>query len=404
MWIEERLKTEIRANPDVLVAGGGVAGIAAALAAARRGKRVLLLERGFFLGGLATAGLVTIYLPLCDGLGRQVSFGLCEELLRLSILDETDGKRGYPNWIASDDPAGRGEGDPRFEVNFNPALFAMEAERLLLSEGVEILYGTTVVAAKTEGDRLDAVIIENKSGRSAIRATAFVDATGDADLAHFAGVPTVAFSRGNILAAWYYFLGKDGYGLKMHGYAETPEAALGTQKQEFLASRRFSGLTAEDISAFCEMAHASVLADVEKIRKTDETYRPVSLASIPQLRMTRRVAGAYTLAEREVHTRFDDSVGMVSDWRRRGPVFEIPFRTLYAEGMKNLFFAGRCTSVEEDMWDIMRVIPCCAVTGEAAGTAAALTDGGSIPDVGSVQASLSDAGVKLHESELPSLG
>ena len=75
------------ADYDVIVAGGGIAGIAAALAAARAGKRVLLLERMFALGGLATLGLVTIYLPLCDGKGHQLSFGLAEELLKLSIRE-----------------------------------------------------------------------------------------------------------------------------------------------------------------------------------------------------------------------------------------------------------------------------------------------------------------------------
>ena len=71
---------------DVLVCGGGIAGVAAALAAARTGARTLLLEREYMPGGLATLGLVTIYLPLCDGEGHQVSTGIAEELLRLSVV------------------------------------------------------------------------------------------------------------------------------------------------------------------------------------------------------------------------------------------------------------------------------------------------------------------------------
>ena len=69
-FIVEQLETELKYTPDVLVCGGGFAGVSAALSAAREGKQVLLLDRGFMLGGLATAGLVTIYLPLCDGLGN----------------------------------------------------------------------------------------------------------------------------------------------------------------------------------------------------------------------------------------------------------------------------------------------------------------------------------------------
>ena len=81
---EPERKIQVKKSYDTVVVGGGIAGISAALAAARCGARVLLAEREYMLGGLATAGLVTIYLPLCDGNGRQVSFGIAEELLRLS--------------------------------------------------------------------------------------------------------------------------------------------------------------------------------------------------------------------------------------------------------------------------------------------------------------------------------
>ena len=77
--------TETNTNYDVAVCGGGIAGISAALAAAREGKKVILFEKQYMLGGLGTAGLVTIYLPLCDGYGHQVSFGIAEELLKLSV-------------------------------------------------------------------------------------------------------------------------------------------------------------------------------------------------------------------------------------------------------------------------------------------------------------------------------
>ena len=91
---------------------------------------------------------------------------------------------------------------------------------------------------------------------------------------------------------------------------------------------------------------------------------------------------------------------MVSNWKKRGPVYEVPYSTLYSAKIKNLIAAGRCTSVDETMWDIMRVIPCCAVTGQAAGTAAALTDDFSALDVSVLQNELRRQGVKLHEGEL----
>ncbi len=397
--IHETLHTPVRCTCDVLVTGGGIGGIAAALAAARSGKRVLLTERCFLLGGLATAGLVTVYLPLCDGRGHQVSFGLAEELLRLSVSLWHDDARGYRDWIAEPDTP-KDETTYRYIVNFNPHLFAIAAERLLLAEGVEILYGTTAVSATREGDALSAVIFENKSGRFAVRATAFVDATGDADLAVFSDTPTARFGRGNLLAAWYYYNGASGYDLTMLGASEPP-AGLDPSAG---AVRRFAGVDGEEISAFTCLAHEKILGDWEGRRASDPAVQPLSMASIPQLRMTRRVVGEYTQDATEMHTRFGDSIGMVADWRARGPVYEVPFGTLYNRMTRNLFFAGRITSVTDDMWDIMRVIPCCAVSGEAAGVAAALCDGECAPTspsfVAALQAELARRGVKLHEDEV----
>ena len=127
-------------NFDIAVAGGGVAGIAAALAAARCGKRVVLFEREHMLGGLGTAGLITFYLPICDGYGKQVSFGIAEELLRLSVKHGAEAD--YPeNWL--DGIGTRTERDKRFMVRYNPQVFAILAEQLLLEAGVSIMYGTS---------------------------------------------------------------------------------------------------------------------------------------------------------------------------------------------------------------------------------------------------------------------
>ncbi len=398
MTINEILKTEIKYDCDVCVCGGGIAGIAASLAAARSGKKVILAERMFMLGGLATAGLVTIYLPLCDGLGKQVSFGIAEELLKLSISVYNDEKLGYFNWIASNDAKCRTEKDNRYEVNFNPQLFAISAEQLLLSEGVKILYGTTAVKAERHGDRIDAVIFESKSGRFGITASSFVDATGDADLAYLSGTPTETFKQGNVLAAWYYSNKENGYDLHMLGCADIPDKEKNdSNKVETLTSRRFSGIDGEEISEFMQMSHQSTMNDVLKRRIKHPEFQPTTIAMIPQLRMTRRVVGEYTLDDVEMHKYFYDSIGMVSDWRKRGPVYEVPFRTLYSINTKNLVFAGRITSVTDAMWDIMRVIPCCAITGEAAGIAASMHDDMSLLDITKLQDEIVKRGGKLHE-------
>lgn len=398
MTIKETLSTPVVKEYDVAVCGGGFGGISAALAAARQGKKVVLFERQFILGGLGTAGLVTIYLPLCDGYGHQVSFGIAEELFRLSIKHGWEDR--YPdNWLSEN--GSRTENDKRFEVVFNAQLFAILAEQQLLKEGVDILYGTYVTDVLVKDQKIDCLICENKSGRCAYRIKSVVDATGDCDIAHFANVPCETFKQGNILAAWYYSVGKNGYKLNMLGFSDTPDEEKKEKgSPKLLTNRRFGGLDGVEISELVQLSHASTMNDFLKKQADDPTLLPTTIATIPQLRMTRKIVGAYTLSHQEMHTYFEDSIGMVSDWKKRGPVYEVPYRTLYSPAIKNLITAGRCTSVNETLWDIMRVIPCCAVTGQAAGTAAAMTTDFSSLDVPLLQKKLTDAGVVLHESDL----
>ena len=395
--ITEQLQTTVSDQCDVLVCGGGYGGIAAALAAARCGKKVILLERGYMLGGLGTAGLITAYLPICDGMGHQVSFGIAEELLRLSVAM---GGSYSSNWMDSDDVSKRTEKDKRFVTNYNPNIFAILVEQLLLKEGVEILYGTMAVAVDKEEDKINAVIIENKSGRQAILVGSVVDATGDADIAVFAGVPTDLFQQGNLLAAWYYRSDDDGYRLSALGFADVPDKykTKPDDVEKFLYPKRFGCVEGKELSEMMQLTHNAILQDIIKRREEKPEVWPATLPTIPQVRMTRKIIGDYILDDEEVHKVFDDSVGMVSDWRERGPVFEVPFRTLYSSKVKNLITAGRCTSVTEAMWDVMRSIPCCSVTGEAAGTAAAMTTDFTTLDVKKLQEKLVKAGVVLHEN------
>lgn len=400
MIIRENLLTEITASCDVLVCGGGFAGISAALAAARQGKKVILAEKQYMLGGLGTAGLVTIYLPLCDGCGKQVSYGIAEELLRLSISMGVEGR--YPdNWLDSDDASKRTNKDKRFEVQYNPQLFAILAEQLLNKNGVDILYGSYAVGVSKTDDKIDAVIIENKSGRQAIAVKSVVDATGDCDIAHFAEAPTETFQQGNILAAWYYSLGQKGYSLNKVGFADIPdEQKTEANKVQLLVPKRFSGIDGAELSEMMQLSHSATLSSIIEKREADGTLIPTAIATIPQIRMTRRIVGEYTLDDTEAHKFFEDSIGMVSNWRKRGPVYEVPFSTLFSGKVKNLITAGRCTSVTDSMWDIMRVIPCCAVTGQAAGTAAAISDDFSKLNINELQSILKSNGVVLHEKDL----
>ena len=386
--MEQTVKVTPVEGYDIAVCGGGIAGIAAALAAARHGKKVVLLERQYMLGGLAIAGLITIYLPLCDGYGKQVSFGIAEELLKLSIKHGAEAR--YPkNWLDNDGT--RTEKDLRYAVQYNAQLFAILAEQLLLEEGVDLLYGTYAVDVIKNGDRIDALVVENKSGRQGFKVNTVVDATGDCDIALFAGVPTETYQTGNLLAAWYYSAEDSGYTLNKLG-------VVGASADKDI--QRFTGVDGKELSDVMVQSHQSILKHFLQKQQDGTAQWIATLPTVPQVRMSRKIRGEYSLAEAEVHKYFEDSIGMVSDWRKRGPVFEVPYRTLYSKAVKNLIIAGRCTSVEEDMWDIMRVIPCCAVTGQAAGTAAAMTDDFTTLDVTALQETLVKDGVILHEKDI----
>ena len=124
------------------------------------------------------------------------------------------------------------------------------------------------------------------------------------------------------------------------------------------------------------------------------------MATISELRMTRRLVGETDVCARDDHRRCERSVGMFSDWTKRGPVYELPFGALYHPSVPNLLTAGRCLSAADDLWNVTRVIPVCAVSGEAAGTAAALGCDFPALDIAALQETLRAQGVRVHLDEL----
>lgn len=365
MMEQNVLQEEVTVTPagsyDIVVVGGGIAGCAAALSAARMGKKVLLLEKMTMLGGLATAGHIVIYLPLDDGYGRQVIGGIAEELLKLSV------KYSY-----TDDIDHWKEKGKRYETRFNGPIYALALEELLLKEGVEILYDTLFVGALMKDGWCQAVMVENKSGRQAYACGAVVDASGDAEVLSRIGLNTPAAE--NSLAIWCYCTqGGQGHLLKRGGAAEhnlhlLTLGNIDVKAQKHIVVEPYYGDSAKNINRFILDGHKRLLDVV----KEDKELVLASLPSMAQIRMARRIEGAYTLGDKDSGAHFEDNIGATGDWRRPNPVYEIPYRSLYTPEIGNVLAAGRCIAAEEEAWQVTRVIPPAAVTGEAAGVAAAI--------------------------------
>lgn len=378
---------------DIIVIGGGIAGCSAALAARRQGCSVLLLEKLTVLGGLATTGHIVIYLPLDDGYGRQVIGGISEELLLLSA------KYAY----FGDDFSRWRETGKRYECKYNGPAFSLALEELLLDEGVEILYDTLFAGADIEDGCCRAVYTESKSGRTRIPCRAAVDASGDADLFARAGEGCVAGK--NNLAIWNYCVSAPDRFRQRRGGADAPGLQLvsigkiDTVQKAQTYEQPYYGDSCEGVTRFILDGHRLLLENM----KADPSLVPASLPGMAQLRTSRRIEGAYELSDKDANAHFEDNIGGTGDWRKPGPVYEIPYRTLYTAGLKNVLGAGRCISTEGEAWEIVRCIPQAALTGQAAGTALAMViaSGETVQtlSVQALRARLKEAGVLLDINE-----
>jgi hypothetical protein len=374
---------------DVVVIGGGIAGVAAAVAAARNGAKTLLVEKGYALGGLATLGNVIMYLPLCDGIGRQVTFGLAEEMLHLAVRE---GSAGIPAcWQPGGDVSQRKKW--RYQADFNPASVILEYERFVLENNVRILYDTRACnVLKFLSGRIDAVVLENKSGRFAVECGNVIDATGDADICHLAGEETQTLNV-NTAAGWSFAYGREGIELFQLSRPFDEDGMVIPEPGDI----GYDGTDGESVTASLIATREMIRDHVASTRESRNDYVliPLILPTYPGFRMTRRLVGKCDFVAEDRWVR-DDNIGYICDWRNRGPIYSVPFGSLCAVNTPNLLAVGRCISAAGYSWDQSRVIPACAVTGQAAGTAAALRPGDATNvDVSKLQARLQNDGVKL---------
>lgn len=366
----ERQATEKEAF-DVVVVGGGIGGIAAAVASSRGGAKTLLVEKGINLGGLATVGLISWYEPLCDGEGQQMIFGISEELIRLST------KYGFDNLP----PCWGGEGrnkqrNQRFSTFYSPGIYAIALDRFVLDEGVALRFDTLATTPVMEGGICRGVIVESAGGCEFFPAKVVIDATGDASVMHRAGVPTVE--------------GKNYLSYIAHGYTEESMAEYKENRdpvrlRKWLNSgsdmrgnghpegmTRIAGTDADQITDFVIQGKKRMLDRISNWDKNE--FDLMMIPSMPQFRTIRRIVGNTDFCGIDGET-FDDAIGACGDFRKNhiGKHYQIPFGALWNRDFGNLLACGRIISAPEgDGWEVTRVIPVCALTGEAAGKAAAL--------------------------------
>lgn len=388
----------VAGNFDVIVVGGGIAGVSAALTVAREKKRVLLIEKSNLLGGLSTLGRVNFWEPLCNGCGRQVIKGMAEELLRLSIRYGYDTL--HPAWK---------EGEPKDPTKlhyitwFSPWLFAFSLTELLEDEGVSLLFDSVVCAPLTKGDLLTGVVVSNKSGLSCYEASQFIDTTGDGDLFALMGLPCTegdnyySFNCTTISLESCKEAAEAGdIHLAYRGTRASGANAFGKGQPEDLPP--FHGISAEVVNRYVTYSQRHV---IDALKEDDRFSRDLVIGpGMPQIRLTRHLDADYVMRDDDLFRHFSDSIGLMGDPYRRGEVYEIPFRTLCTHKAPNLLTAGRCAGASEHPWTLIRVIPVAALTGQAAGFAAvqALSGDRAVydADVPALQASMESAGNLVH--------
>jgi len=412
----------ITSEHDVLIVGGGTAGVAAAVAAGRNGADTLLIERYGFLGGTMTAGLINPFMTFHAG-KEQIIQGIFQE-----IVDRLKGMTGYD------------EGTRAFDVE----VMKIVADQMVKEAGVKLMLHTCVIDAMVQGNTIRGVEVHNKSGRQAILGKVIVDATGDGDMAVMAGAPyekgrkedgltqpmTLNFRMGGVNVEKMpprQEINRLFEEAKDKGEVTIPRENVlwfpTTRKGEihFNTTRviKVDGTKAEDLT------YAEVEARRQMIELVNFLKRKVSgfenahlLMSGSQIgvRETRRIIGEYMMTGEDIveARKFTDVIargsypidihsptgeGTVIKSPPSGASYDIPYRCLVPKTIDNLLIAGRCVSSTHEAQAAIRVIPIVVAIGQAAGTAAALAARLSVPprrlDVSLLQKTLREQGANL---------
>ena len=401
-------------NFDVIVLGGGFTGCAAAVSAARLGRRVLLLEASGFLGGAASNNLIFPLMPYSTTVTGEDG----EE--RRHYLS-----RGFLAELVNDLTA---SGDIRGDSQFNDEALKLLLDRKVTEAGVEVLFHATLCGVAKEGERIGSVSVATKAGVLTFNGRMFVDCTGDADLCVMAGVPTrlgrepdnlcqpmtLCFRVANVDKQ--AFFGSREYWRRLH--KEWKEAGRFTNPREdilvfdypidgvlhFNTTRvvKLNPVDPFDVTRAEMEARRQVqeLLDFFRVNQVPGMERAKLMYTAPAIgvRESRMLVGEYMLTGDDLVacTKFEDAIaagnydidihnpegsGTSHYFFPRGTWYTIPFRSLIPRrgDCGNLLVGGRCISCDHEAQASIRIIPICTTTGEAAGVGAAVALAQDVP-------------------------
>lgn len=426
--VEQQQQIPVHAQADVLVVGGGPAGLCAAVSAARCGATVVLMERYGYLGGMATGGYVLLLDCLCDGKGNVVIKGLVEELVER--LRKVDGIIEQPKEAWGSDAmedillwrryGGTGGEDKivRYSPVVDPEMMKCVANDMVLEAGVKPLLHAWFSKAYVEDGVVKGAIFDSKSGRRAVLAKVVIDCTGDGDVFSTAGE---SYRTGNLpLGLVFRVANVDS--ARAESYLSDPQKG----KQITQDLKKIKGCTGGysfgelPMGFYMRSSISNVVwfntttpgsaVDIEDLARTEIEIRQAMMRTIayfkenvpgfenacvidtaPQVgvRSSRMLDGMYCITRKELMqgAAFEDAVVVAQPPYRQFDVNDnlkqVPYRCFLPKHVKGLLVAGRCISGDFGAIEMLRVIPTAMLMGQACGTAAALAvqDGVDVKDV-----------------------
>jgi ribulose 1,5-bisphosphate synthetase/thiazole synthase len=438
VFTESSRKIPIIAETEVLVVGGGPAGISAAIAAAREGVNTMILERYGFCGGVITQSMIgtTAWYRYADTVdARGIAKEFEDRAEHMGAVIDVLGKVKNKEMLKTLEEDGlMNQGKPTFKI-LDTELFKCLIDSMLEEYGVKILLHCTAVDVIMESDTIIGVITESKSGRQAILAKRVIDATGDADIAYFAGAPyrkspkhelmetTVNFGCSGInigkflmyiylnpgkLSDWGETAEKDGFStylvepfLKAQAAGEIPKTE-NVKIESYWSSYTDSGeiismdgihLYNIDPTDVWDLTKAEiegrkrVLMAIDALRKYTPGFKKARLRTIGTslgTRESRKIIGEYNITEKDVRdqARFEDSIGICPEFidgfgiailPKTGRYFHVPYGICVPKKVENLLVAGRCVAGDKISHAATRQMCCCIVTGQGAGIASAIS-------------------------------